>query len=190
MDYGLMRDGDLLGEPFHYRDERRCAEGPRAVHERLDHAEPFSRHGPQFLPLHHPYQLAADPLRAREADRFLLIPDLLGYWLTGRAVAERTNASTTGLLERPQGSGTTTLSAEPSCRAASFRYRRRGRPVGTISGGWPLGREWLAYPLVRGFARHGVRAVVGGPLEGEDAAYISLGTWGLVGVELAPPGAE
>ena len=97
VDYGLLRDGQLLAQPFHYRDEARCTAGPALVHDRVPASELYARTGLQFLPFNTVYQLAADGL-TNQADRLLLVPDLLGSWLTGVEVAERTNASTTGLL--------------------------------------------------------------------------------------------
>ena len=102
VDYGLLRDGRLITEPFHYRDERRGEAGPRLVHERVAPAELYARTGLQHLPFNTLYQLAADT-RLAEADRVLLVPDLLAYWLTGAEVTERTNASTTGLLSVTSG---------------------------------------------------------------------------------------
>lgn len=102
VDYGLLRDGRLLGTPFHYRDERRCAEGPDRVHAQVPLADLQARNGLQFLPFNTVYQLAADPL-VGDAERLLLVPDLLGCWLTGREVTEVTNASTTGLLDPRTG---------------------------------------------------------------------------------------
>ena len=78
------------------------------------------RNGLQFLPFNTVYQLAADPLASPSADRLLLVPDLLGYWLTGREVAERTNASTTGLLDRGTGRWDDELIAGSACRATVF----------------------------------------------------------------------
>lgn len=99
VDYGLLRDGALLSLPYHYRDSR-CEDGVPAVHRSIDPAELYARNGLQFLPFTTIYQLAAETVSGRIdlADRALLIPDLIGYWLTGRRVTERTNASTTGLL--------------------------------------------------------------------------------------------
>src|SRR5690606_27121605 len=97
VDYGLLRDGELLGEPFHYRDAR-TDRGVRAVHERVPFEELYTRSGLQFLPFNTLYQYRADA-RLTEADTALLIPDLVAFLLTGRRVAERTNASTTGLLD-------------------------------------------------------------------------------------------
>ncbi|MFT4229705.1 MAG: FGGY family carbohydrate kinase, partial [Microbacterium sp.] len=98
VDYGLLRDGRLIGNPFHYRDER-TGHGVAAVHARVPHAELFARNGLQFLPFNTLYQLAAEPSAMLAfADTALLVPDLVGYWLTGVARTELTNASTTGLL--------------------------------------------------------------------------------------------
>ena len=97
VDYGLLRDGRLLGNPFHYRDAR-TERGVEAVHARVSYPELFARNGLQFLPFNSLYQFAAEPdALLNFADTALLIPDLIGYWLTGEARAEQTNASTTGL---------------------------------------------------------------------------------------------
>ena len=75
------------------------AAGVERVHARVAHAGLYARNGLQFLPFNTLYQLAADTAAPRQADRMLLLPDLLGYWLTGEPVTELTNASTTGLLD-------------------------------------------------------------------------------------------
>ena len=101
VDFGLLDgDGVLVANPWHYRDARH-APGADLVHERARQASLYKRTGIQFLPFNTLYQLAA--LGGTEAfaraRTMLLIPDLLGYWLTGEAAAEETNASTTGLLD-------------------------------------------------------------------------------------------
>ena len=89
VDYGLLRNGRLLGDPFHYRDER-TARGVETVHDRMPHAELYERNGLQFLPFNTLYQFAAEPRDSSSSPtRALLIPDLVGYWLTGEARAER-----------------------------------------------------------------------------------------------------
>ncbi len=98
VDYGRLRHGRLLGQPFHYRDERRTAEGPPAVASLIGAQELYRRNGLQHLPFNTLYQLAADNGLA-EADEILLIPDLVATALAGNHVTERTNASTTGLLD-------------------------------------------------------------------------------------------
>jgi rhamnulokinase len=92
-DYGLVdAAGQLLGEPFHYRDPRTIA-GTERVHSIVPFADLYHRNGLQYLPLTTVYQFAAET-RLDEAEHALLIPDLLGFQLTGSRVAERTNAST------------------------------------------------------------------------------------------------
>ena len=97
VDYGLLRGGELLDLPWCYRDERTSA-GRGAVHARVAPEDLYRRTGLQFLPFNTVYQLAAEAALP-EADRLLLVPDLVTCWLTGEAVTERTNASTTGLLD-------------------------------------------------------------------------------------------
>ena len=101
VDVGLLdADGALLGNPLHYRDSRH-AEGVGWVHERVGAVELFGVNGLQHLPFTTVFQLAAARGTAQlEAGRTaLLVPDLLGHWLTGAVGAEVTNASTTGLLD-------------------------------------------------------------------------------------------
>ena len=95
IDYGLLDEaGSLLGDPYHYRDERTSPAVVAAVHDVVPPVELYERTGLQFLPFNTVYQLAA----ARGSSAFaaartmLLIPDLIGYWLSGGQVAEVTNA--------------------------------------------------------------------------------------------------
>src|SRR5699024_5891122 len=85
----------LIGLPHHYRD-RRTARGVALVHERIDPAELFARNGLQHLDFNTVFQLAAESESGLldAADRILLVPDLIAYWLTGTARTEATNAST------------------------------------------------------------------------------------------------
>ncbi|MDL9979251.1 rhamnulokinase [Microbacterium sp. ASV49] len=180
VDYGLLRNGRLLGEPFHYRDARTTT-GVERVHERMPHPALFSRNGLQFLPFNTLYQFAAeDPDILAFADTALLVPDLIGYWLTGVARAERTNASTTGLLR--DGEWDDELIDE-------LDIPRRLLPA-LISPGETLGalRPELGNAQVVAVGSHDTAsAVVAVPMEADAAAYISCGTWGLVGVEVERP---
>ncbi|UMG94492.1 FGGY family carbohydrate kinase [Nocardioides sp. TF02-7] len=101
IDYGLLdRDGQLLGNPFSHRDPRTDGVAARVVEE-VGAAELYGTTGIQQLPFNTIYQLhAARGTAALEAaEHLLLLPDLLGYWLTGSIGAERTNASTTQLYD-------------------------------------------------------------------------------------------
>ena len=87
VDYGLVRAASLLGTPFHYRDER-TIRGVERVHTVVPHEELYRRNGLQFLTFNTLYQLAADPW-LQDAERMLLVPDLLSWWLSGEMVTER-----------------------------------------------------------------------------------------------------
>ncbi|UPL11094.1 rhamnulokinase [Microbacterium sufflavum] len=185
VDYGLLRDGELLGEPFHYRD-RRTARGVAEVHGEVPFAELYERNGLQFLPFTTLYQFRADP-RLTEADTALLIPDLLAYLLTGRRVAERTNASTTGLLGVRSGEWDTELAVRAGIPPRLLpELVDAGTVVGTLT---PrvAARIGASLPVVAVASHDTASAVVAVPLESSSSAFISCGTWGLVGVELRAP---
>ncbi|WP_255418224.1 FGGY family carbohydrate kinase, partial [Nocardiopsis sp. TNDT3] len=101
VDYGLLdADGALLGNPVHYRDGR--TDGvPERVFAHLPAERMYAVNGLQVQPFNTVFQLAAASGGAQlaAARDLLLVPDLLGYWLTGERVAELTNASTTGLVD-------------------------------------------------------------------------------------------
>ncbi|MCM3658914.1 rhamnulokinase [Agromyces mediolanus] len=190
VDYGLLRQGRLLGIPFHYRDER-TARGVAAVHERMPHAELFARNGLQFLPFNTLYQLAAEPAEVLAvADRALLVPDLLAYWLTGEARAELTNASTTGLLDWSAQAWDDALIAgvglPPGARELLPPLIAPGERVGALR---PAVADSLGgtADVVAVGSHDTASAVVAVPMRADAAVYISCGTWGLVGVEVEHP---
>lgn len=187
VDYALLRDGRLLGTPYHYRDEQRSALGVERVHAVVPQEELYVRSGLQFLPFNTLYQVAADPWVAH-ADHLLLVPDAVGWLLTGRIVAERTNASTTGLLDVRTGCWDDELVARLGlARRVWGELVDPGDVVGPLlpSVGEAVGAHGLNLSAVG--SHDTASAVVGVPIQTDDAAYISCGTWGLVGVELDKP---
>jgi rhamnulokinase len=189
VDYGLVHGGQLQGEPFHYRDSRVTA-GIEAVHNRITPQALYSTTGLQRLPFNTVYQLAADNLSGRLADveRFLLIPDLVTYWLTGRQHAERTNASTTALLNVGTGEWDWALIEALGLPRSIFApLIDAGSAVGALL---PAMAERVGLPRleVSAVGSHDTAsAVVAVPATDEHFAYISSGTWSLVGVELSRP---
>jgi rhamnulokinase len=180
VDYGLIdAAGRLLGNPVHYRDDR-----TRGVPERVAAMIPeeklYAQTGLQKQPFNTIYQLLAEPA-AEHADRLLLIPDLLAYWLTGVAGAELTNASTTQLLDLRTGEWATQLMTSLGIAPGLFPpLRAPGTVIGTA--------DLAGRPEVVAVGSHDTAsAVVGVPAEGASFAYISCGTWSLVGVELDQP---
>ena len=189
VDYGLLDStGTLIGNPMHYRDARGAA-GVDVVHARVSARDLYAINGLQHLPFNTVFQLAADTERLARARRLLLVPDLLGYWLTGREIAEQTNASTTGLLDARTGDWSDPLVD----RVGLDRFLlppvvSPGVVVGPLSSR-VRAATGLRYDieLTTVGSHDTASAVVGVPAENENFAYISCGTWGLVGVELDGP---
>ena len=185
VDYTLLTGGRMLGLPFHYRDER-TARGVERVHSVVSPEELYAANGLQFLPFNTLYQFAAEG-NLDTVDSFLLIPDLLTYWLTGRHVAERTNASTTGLLGIATGEWDDALIERLALPRRIFpELVDPGTPLGSLH---PEAAAIVGGDLsVTAVGSHDTAsAVVAVPAASDDFAYISCGTWGLVGVELETP---
>ncbi|WP_336646563.1 rhamnulokinase [Microbacterium sp. USHLN186] len=185
VDYGLLRNGELLAEPFHYRD-RRTQRGVDEVHAIVPFAELYQRNGLQLLPFNTLYQYRVDR-RVDEADAALLIPDLIAYLLTGEQIAERTNASTTGLLDVQSSQWDLELASRleiphhvlPRLVSAGDTIGRLRKDVAARIG--------ADLPVIAVGSHDTASAVVAAPLSSPRSAYISCGTWGLVGLELPAP---
>jgi rhamnulokinase len=190
VDYGLLRGDRLLGNPYHYRDARNAG-GVAAVHAVVGPEELYRRNGLQHLPFNTLFQLAASAAAGdlESAEHLLLVPDLIGYWATGRQVAERTNASTTGLLRVGSADWDHDLLPRLGLRRELFpEVVEPGTLLGPATAG--VRAEFGIADHV-GFTTVGshdtASAVVGVPLRDEDGVYISCGTWSLVGAELPAP---
>lgn len=174
VDYGLIdADGALLGNPVHYRDARTDGIADRVK-------DLYGVCGLQKLPFNTVYQLlAAEPTaQYAAAHRLLMIPDLLAYWLTGELGAEYTNASTTGLLDVRTREWAWPLISELGLRGTLLPpVRHPGDRIGLHEG----------TPVVAVGSHDTASAVVAVPAAGDDFAYISCGTWSLVGLELGSP---
>ncbi|MEO3870268.1 rhamnulokinase family protein [Nonomuraea sp. B12E4] len=185
VDYGLLDEsGALLGNPVHYRDDRTRGVAEQ-VAETVGAAALYEVSGLQVLPFNTIYQLLAD--RLDQAATMLLIPDLIGYWLTGEAGAEVTNASTTGLLDVRTRSWASPLIKQLGLPARLFpELRQPGDAVGGLRRDVAAEIGWSA--PVRAVASHDTASAVAAiPAAGEAFAYISCGTWSLAGVELPGP---
>ncbi|MDZ7802003.1 MAG: rhamnulokinase family protein [Trueperaceae bacterium] len=182
VDFGLLdRRGQLLGNPVHYRDARTRGMIER-VASRLDPAAIFAETGIQFLPINTLYQLAAlaeanDP-QLEMAERLLLIPDLLHHWLTGRTATEFTNATTTQLYDAVEGRWSPTLLDALGLSDTLFpEVVPPGTQLGTYRG----------VPVIAPATHDTASAVAGLPVTSGDVAYVSSGTWSLVGTEVTVP---
>lgn len=194
VDYGLVGAGPrggLIGLPYHYRDGRTDGVMERALGV-VPREEIFEHTGIQFLQFNTLYQLIAakeeHPRLLEVAERLLMIGELMTYFLTGRAVAEFTNATTTQLFDPRQGGWATDL------------FRRFGLPielmpevvqpgsvVGTLLADVAEEIGCGTIPVIVPAVHDTGSAVAGVPAQGKDWAFISSGTWSLVGVEVETP---
>jgi rhamnulokinase len=191
VDYGLLdADGELLGPPFCYRDSR-TGKGVARVHAAVSPEELYAINGLQFLPFNTLYQLAAEQQTTRweNARTMLLLPDLLAYWLTGEVGAEATNASTTGLFDARTGEWAVSLADRLEIpRELLPPLRQPGTVIGQLlpdiatKTGLPTATDVVAVG-----SHDTASAVLAVPADGDRFAYISSGTWSLVGLELAAP---
>jgi rhamnulokinase len=189
VDYGLIdRDGELVEEPVCYRDAR--TEGVMdAVFARVPRSEIFARTGIQFMALNTLYQLAAHASAGLPADaaKLLMIPDLCHLRLCGSLTGEHTNASTTQLLDARTRRWDDVLFERLALpRALMPELVETGTILGRVTDATcrRLGIEPLE---VIAPATHDTgSAVAGTPLE-PGWAFISSGTWSLVGIERTAP---
>jgi sugar (pentulose or hexulose) kinase len=186
VDYGLIgHDGQLLGNPVHYRDARTMAVVPQVL-ARIPAAELYAITGIQQLPINTIYQLvAAGAAALSAASSLLLIPDLIAYWLTGNLGAEVTNASTTQMYDVRGRSWATSVMERAGISPGLFPpLRGPGAIIGPVrpDAGLPA-----SVPVISVASHDTASAVVAVPASSRDFAYISSGTWSLVGMELDQP---
>ena len=188
VDYGLLdASGELVTDPFSHRDARTDGVAETVV-EKLGADRLYAETGLQQLPFNTLYQLSVETALDK-ADTLLLVPDLLGYWLTGNPGAERTNASTTQFYGARSREWSTDLLAELDLPARVLPgLRSPGDVVGTllpaVAAQTGLPPET---PVIAVGSHDTASAVVGVPAGDQPFAYISSGTWSLVGLELAEP---
>jgi rhamnulokinase len=192
VDFGLIdRTGRLLRNPVHYRDGRRSGAMERVL-ERVPARELYERTGIQLLPINTVFELGAmavegDPV-LDAAESMLLIPDLVNYWLCGAKTTELTNATTTQCFDPRARAWATDLVERIGVPARLFpdvvdpgtRLARLGADVAAETG--------LGDAEVVAAATHDTGSAVAAiPFRSPGAAFVSAGTWSLVGVETREP---
>lgn len=195
VDFGLLgRSGQLLGLPFAYRDERNGPAFQKAI-DQLGEEAIYDATGIQFMPLNTLYQLIAqrdaEPGPLEQAQRLLLMPDLLHYFFSGERVNEATIASTTQMIDPRTGQWHTKLLADLGLPSHFLGE--------TVPAGTKIGRLREAVAEAAGVDRLDViapgahdtaSAVAAVPVDTATSgpwAYLSSGTWSLMGAELDEP---
>lgn len=194
VDYGLVAPGPkgtLVGLPYHYRDGRTDGVMERAF-QIVPRAEIFRRTGIQFLQFNTLYQLLAtkerEPWLLDAADRLLMIGELFIYFLTGRKIAEFTNATTTQLFDPIAKTWADDLFRRFDLpRELMPEVVAPGTVVEQLLPGVADELGVPRLPVIAPAVHDTGSAVAGVPAEGEGWAFISSGTWSLVGVEVREP---
>lgn len=183
----FYRDGSLAGLPYCYRDshtegavERFCEKMPR---EKV-----YEKTGIQFMDFNTVFQLdtikAHSPELIEAADKILFIPDALAYMLTGNAVTEYTVASTSQMLNPVTGDlDTEVLKALDISRDKFGPMTQPGALIGTLTAQVQEATGVGAIPVVAVAGHDTASAVIAVPSPDKDYAYLSCGTWSLLGIE-------
>jgi sugar (pentulose or hexulose) kinase len=197
VDFGLLdRSGELLGNPVHYRDKR--TEGmPERVFSRVSREEIYSFTGMQFMPLNTLFQIeslqASGNIQWQMADKFLLMADLVNSLFCGAQVVESSLASTTHLYAAKERAWCKDLIARLGYPLERFPEivpsgTRIGTLDDTLSDYLGLPSSCRNTPVIAGLSHDTAAAVAAVPADpGKRWAYLSSGTWSLLGVELEEP---
>jgi rhamnulokinase len=192
VDHALLgAQGQLLENPYHYRDKRNAAAMAEAL-AIVPGEEIYAATGVQLMPINTIYQLFAasrqTPSLVDAARRFVMIPDLFNYWLSGEIVCEYTDASTTQLMNprtRTWSADLMTRLKLPARLAAPIV--EPGTLIGPILPDVAAGNGVLAGTPVVATASHDTASAVAAITARDGTAFISSGTWSLVGTELDAP---
>ena len=192
VDFALLDGrGALLGNPYHYRDARTDGMLEEAF-RRVPRPEIFEQTGIQFLQINTLYQLLAMVIRQSPllevADTVLMTPDLFNYWLTGHKVSEQTIASTSQCLNPYTGGWAESLLEKMDIPTRIFpEVIQPGHVLGellpAVADETGAKRIWVVAPGCHDTAS----AVAAVPARGERYAYLSSGTWSIVGAEVTRP---
>ncbi len=179
VDFGLLdAQGHLLANPIMYRDHR--TDGMmEAAFARVPRREIFEQTGIQFMQINTLYQMmslveSGSPL-LDAAQTFLTIPDLLHYWLTGATVCEFSNATTTQMFNPHTGSWAREML---DGLGIPTHFLPEIVPPGTRLG------DYAGLPVIAPATHDTGSAVAAVPAQTSQYAYISSGTWSLVGLEV------
>ena len=177
VDYALLdKEGNIIHEPYHYRDER-TKDALDKVFAKITPDDLYAETGNQIMNINTLFQLVSDDNLAK-ADKILFMPDLFAYLLTGKKVCETTIASTSQMLSPINKKwskkvldtfGISESLFSEVCPSATINGDYEGTPVVSVAG-------------------HDTQcAVAAMPTDSENAAFLSCGTWSLIGCELDAP---
>lgn len=177
VDYALLdKDGNIIHEPYHYRDER-TQDALTKAFSKISADEIYEETGNQIMNINTLFQLISDENLAN-ADKLLFMPDLFAYLLTGQKVCEMTIASTSQMLDMKNKKWSGKVLETFGISEDLFPEIKESA---TING------EYKGIPVVSVAGHDTQCAVAAMPSKSENAAFLSCGTWSLIGCELDEP---
>ncbi|MFC6323680.1 rhamnulokinase [Companilactobacillus baiquanensis] len=189
VDYVLVgMDGKKVEDPISYRDAR-TKDAMEELTSDLPKSYIYKKTGIQFLNFNTLYQLYTENREElAKTDKIMMIPDYIGYVLTGNAVTEVTNASTTQMLNLREGLFDNNLLDKVHVQQDQFpRLVESGTILGKIRHKWHTIYDLPETEVITVATHDTASAVLGTPGEGDHWAFLSSGTWSLLGTELNVP---
>jgi sugar (pentulose or hexulose) kinase len=187
----LDRNDEMLSNPYHYRDARTDGMMEETFNY-VSKEEIFERTGIQFMSINTIYQLFSLVVKGSPvfdaAQTFLTIPDLFNFWLSGQKVCEFSNATTTQLYDQREGSWALPIIKKLGIPIHIFpEVVYPGAILGPILPSLVSEIGISSIPVVTPVCHDTGSAVAGVPSKSKDFAFISSGTWSIVGVEVDAP---
>lgn len=193
----IDKNGILICLPFHYRDTR-TENIMEKVFSLIAKSQIFKRTGIQFMPINTLFQIYATKIQTpwilSSASKMLFMPDLFNYWLCGAAVSEFTIASTSQMLNpmgkkfKPRGSWAKDILSKLGIPINFLPdIVPPGKKIGVLSKNISEETKTTRIPIYSVCCHDTASAVFAIPASGERWAYISSGTWSLLGKEIEQP---
>lgn len=192
VDFGLLdQQGVLIGNPYHYRDDRTDGMMEEAF-RRVPREEIFAQTGIQFIQLNSLYQLLAMVLgkspALEHAHTFLTMPDVFNYWLTGRKVCEFTNATTTQCYNPIRKDWASPMLEKMGIPTHIFpEIVTPGTRLGPLSATVADNLNVAPIPVIAPACHDTGSAVAAVPSQNPNHIWISSGTWSLIGTTVTEP---
>lgn len=192
VDYGLLdKDNNLIGMPMHYRDERNY-EGVKEVEKKIDLESLYLRTGISNNTFNTAFQLVGDRLKRNtileNSDSLLFMPDLFAYYLTNEKKNEFTIASTSGLLDMKNRTWDKELINALGIPENIFNdIIEPGETYGYLTDEVMDETGMDKVPVIAIGGHDTASAVAGTPFKNKGNAFLSSGTWSLLGLEIDSP---
>ncbi len=182
------KNGDILRNPMAYRDPHTFGMMEKYFDEKISKEKVYEKTGIQFMNFNSLFQMyamrKANNVALENADKILFIPDALSYMLTGRAICEYTVASTSQILNPVTGDLDNELVESLGLKRSQFgEMTVPATIIGTLTEEVQKMTGLNAVPVIAVAGHDTASAVAAVPAKNEKFAYLSSGTWSLMGIE-------